>query len=496
MNDCMFQVIPSIDLLGGKVVRLFQGEFEKVKEYGEPISIVERWQIPMRTTIHVVDLEASRQGKPQEIQTVSRLARLGYPTQVGGGVRSVEDARLWIDAGASRVVIGTIAAEDPDELQRIADEIGVDRILPALDVSDGVVRISGWESASSQSIPTVLANLESIGFSECLMTDVRHDGTLQGPSFALYRELRSMTTMRFVASGGVGILGDIASLARIGNLSGVVIGKALHERRFTWSEAQAKADSATTIPPRIVPCLDVRDGRVVKGIRFEGLRDAGDPVESAIRYEQEGADELVVLDVSATDEGRSASLETISRVAERIHIPLTVGGGVRDLEDFRKLLQTGADRVAINTAGVDNPDLIAAAATEFGTQAVVAAIDAKSDGDSWKVVTRAGKNVTDLDAVEWATRCEALGAGELLVTSVDRDGTGEGFDIPLLRRISDSVRINVIASGGAGSRDDLHEAIEKGGVQAVLAASLFHDRKLSIRELKTHMTKAGIPMRA
>lgn len=495
MNDQTFQVIPSIDLLGGKVVRLYQGDFDQVRSYGNPMRIVEHWQIPTQTLIHVVDLEASRCGKPREIETVSKLARLGYPAQVGGGVRDVEDARLWIDAGASRVVVGTIAAEDPEMLGRIVDAVGVHRVVPALDVSDGIVRISGWESASSQSIPMVLGNLEKIGFEECLVTAVRHDGTLIGPSLELYRDLGSMTRMKLIASGGVGILGDIATLARLGNLSGVVIGKALHDRRFSWGEAKAKADSARRIPPRIVPCLDVRDGRVVKGVRFENLRDAGDPVECAIRYEKEGADEIVILDISATDEGRHASLETITRVASQMHIPLTVGGGVRSIEDFRNLLQTGADRVSINTAAVENPDLIAQAATEFGTQAVIIAIDAKKVDDSWKVVTRGGKLVTDLDAVEWAGRCEALGAGELLVTSIDMDGTGAGFDIPLLRAIGDAVRINVIASGGAGSKLDLQEAIERGGVQAVLAASLFHDHELSIAELKGHLTKVGIPVR-
>lgn len=490
-----FRVIPSIDLLGGKVVRLYQGDFEKVKTYGNPLRTVEQWQIPMQTPIHVVDLEASRRGRPHEVETVSQLVRLGYPTQVGGGVRSVDDAKLWIDAGASRVVIGTLAAEDPGTLQAIVDAVGVDRVVPALDVSDGIVRISGWEAASSRSIPMVLVNLESIGFRECLVTDVRHDGTLRGPSLDLYRDLKTMSSMKFIASGGVGILGDVSSLARMNNLSGVVLGKALHDRLFTWGEAQAKADAATRIPPRIVPCLDVRDGRVVKGVRFENLRDAGDPVESAIRYEQEGADELVILDVSATSEGRHASLETLRRVAARIHIPLTVGGGVRTIEDFRTLLQTGADRVAINTGAVERPELIADAATEFGTQAVIASIDARRDGEGWKVVTRAGKNVTDLDAVEWAARCEALGAGELLVTSVDRDGTGSGFDIALLRSIARAVRINVIASGGAGSKADLQEAIEKGGAQAVLAATMFHDRQLSIRELKGHLTIMGIPVR-
>jgi imidazole glycerol-phosphate synthase subunit HisF len=490
-----FRVIPSIDLLGGDVVRLTQGDFDQAVSYGDPIRVVEQWQIPTNTLIHIVDLEASRRGSPQEIQAVSKLARLGYPTQVGGGVRSVEDAKLWIDAGASRVVAGTIAAEDPETLEKIVAAVGVDRVIPALDVNQGVVRVSGWESSSTRSVPMVLETLHAAGFTECLVTGISQDGTLRGPSFELYRDLRTMTPMKLIASGGVGVLNDIASLARLPNLSGAIVGKALQERLFTWGEAQTKAGSAREILPRIIPCLDVRDGRVVKGVNFEGLRDAGDPVESAMRYETEGADELVVLDVSATAEGRHASLETISRIAERLHIPLTVGGGVRDQEDFRALLRTGADRVSINTAAVENPQMIADLATEFGTQAIVCAIDAKRDGEGWKVHTHGGKNGTEIDAVQWAARCEALGAGELLVTSIDRDGTGGGFDLDLLRAISRRVRINIIASGGAGNKFDLQAAIEVGGAQGVLVASLFHDRQISIGEVKGYLQTVGIPMR-
>ncbi|HYS53331.1 MAG TPA: imidazole glycerol phosphate synthase subunit HisF [Thermoanaerobaculia bacterium] len=245
------------------------------------------------------------------------------------------------------------------------------------------------------------------------------------------------------------------------------------------------------MPERVIPCLDLRDGRVVKGTQFENLRDAGDPVECAIRYENEGADELVILDVSATDEGRRTALETVRLVAESIFIPLTVGGGVRNVDDFRALLRAGADRVAINTAAVANPQLIADCAREFGVQAVVLSCDVKGR----EAIVRSGKESTGIDAVGWCKRAEALGAGEILLTSVDRDGTNAGFDLELLRAVSSSVKIGVIASGGAGRMEDFRDAIEAGGARAVLAASLFHERRLSIAELKDFLSREGIPVR-
>src|SRR5438270_5236244 len=208
------------------------------------------------------------------------------------------------------------------------------------------------------------------------------------------------------------------------------------------------------IPERIIPCLDVRDGRVVKGVNFEGIRDAGDPVECARRYEAEGADELAILDISATDANREIAIDTVRRVAESIFIPLTVGGGVRSVEDFRALLRAGADRVAINTAAIANPRLIADCAREFGVQAVVLSCDVKNG----EPIVRSGKESTGLDAVEWCKRAEALGAGEILLTSIDRDGTNDGFDLELLRAVSSSVRIGVIASGGAGRLEDFRDA--------------------------------------
>ncbi|HEX7708841.1 MAG TPA: imidazole glycerol phosphate synthase subunit HisF [Thermoanaerobaculia bacterium] len=253
--------------------------------------------------------------------------------------------------------------------------------------------------------------------------------------------------------------------------------------------------SPGTIPERIIPCLDVRDGRVVKGVSFTNIRDAGDPVECAMRYEAEGADELVILDISATDRDTGTALDTVHRVADSLFIPLTVGGGVRTLDDFRSMLRAGADRIAINTAALRRPELIRECAEEFGIQAVVLSCDAKRDGDRWVAAVRGGRELTDVDVVEWCMRAEALGAGELLLTSVDKDGTNSGFDIELLRAVSARLNIGVIASGGAGRLEDFSEAIESGGARAVLAASLFHDRQLTIGQVKQHLAAEGIPVR-
>jgi len=484
-------LIPSIDVLQGNAVRLTGGQFTLVTKYGAPEEVLDSLKLERGSRLHVVDLEASRSGKPVETEIVRRLAKRDLRLQVGGGIRSLRDARAWLDCGAERIVVGTAAAESPDLLRRLVDAFGADRVIPAVDIRDGVVRIEGWQRNASESMPAILRRLESLGMREILVTDISRDGALRGPSFALYRQLRAMTPLRIIASGGVSSVSDIVSLSRLGNVSGCVIGKALLDRRLSLSEANARVSTPNAIPERIIPCLDVRDGRVVKGTQFENLRDSGDPVECAVRYENEGADELVILDVSATDEGRRTALETVRRVAESIFIPLTVGGGVRSVDDFRALLRAGADRVGINTAAIANPQLIAQCAREFGVQAVVLSCDVKGK----EAIVRSGKEATGLDAVAWCKRAEELGAGEILLTSVDRDGTNAGFDLELLRAVTSSVKIGVIASGGAGKLEDFRDAIETGGARAVLAASLFHERRLSIGEVKEFLSQEGIPVR-
>ena len=247
---------------------------------------------------------------------------------------------------------------------------------------------------------------------------------------------------------------------------------------------------------RIIPCLDVTGGRVVKGTNFVDLRDAGDPVEIARRYDEQGADELTFLDITATSDERDLILKVIEDVAAQVFIPLTVGGGVRKAGDVRRLLNAGADKVSINSAGVNNPDLIAETSSIYGSQAIVVAIDAKRRGDgTWEVYTRGGRTPTGIDAVEWAKKVEKLGAGEILLTSMDGDGTKAGFDLELTRAVSDSVSIPVIASGGVGNLQHLVDGIVVGHADAVLAASIFHFGEYTIEEAKRYMQDRGIPVR-
>jgi cyclase len=246
---------------------------------------------------------------------------------------------------------------------------------------------------------------------------------------------------------------------------------------------------------RVIPCLDVTAGRVVKGVKFVELRDAGDPVEIAARYDAEGADELTFLDITASSDDRDILLHVIEAVASKVFIPLTVGGGVRKVEDVRRLLNAGADKVSINTSAVQNPDLVREASGIVGAQCIVVAIDAKKKGSSWEVFTHGGRKPTGLDAVQWAKRMQEAGAGEILLTSMDRDGTRDGFDLGLTRAVSEAVGIPVIASGGVGSKEHLADGVLEGRADAVLAASVFHFGDFTVRQAKEHMQSRGIEVR-
>jgi cyclase len=246
---------------------------------------------------------------------------------------------------------------------------------------------------------------------------------------------------------------------------------------------------------RIIPCLDIKNGRTVKGVNFEGLRDAGDPVELAKRYSEEGADELVFLDITATLEKRKTLVELVKRIAAEINIPFTVGGGIKTVDEIEELLKSGADKVSLNSSAVKDPDLINKASATFGAQAIVAAVDAKKNGNSWNVYIKGGTEDTGLDALEWMQEVEERGAGEILLTSMDRDGTKSGFDIELLEKVNKLVRIPVIASGGAGSIEHCIDAIKLANVDAVLAASIFHFKEIEIKDLKEQMQRSGIDMR-
>ncbi|MFZ9953861.1 MAG: imidazole glycerol phosphate synthase subunit HisF [Ilumatobacteraceae bacterium] len=269
------------------------------------------------------------------------------------------------------------------------------------------------------------------------------------------------------------------------------------------SVAATGLDAAASTFARVIPCLDVTDGRVVKGVNFVGLRDAGDPVELAMRYDTEGADEVVFLDITASSDQRNTMLDVVARAAEQLFIPLTVGGGVRDAASARALLRAGADKVSVNTAAVQRPELIAEIAADFGSQCVVCAIDAKRRvdtdakrrADGYEVYLHGGRTATGIDAVEWAARAAQLGAGEILLTSMDRDGTREGFDLQLTRAVVDAVTVPVIASGGVGSLDHLADGVLVGGADAVLAASIFHFGEFSVAQAKAAMSARGVRVR-
>ncbi|MEE8825919.1 MAG: imidazole glycerol phosphate synthase subunit HisF [Eubacteriales bacterium] len=248
---------------------------------------------------------------------------------------------------------------------------------------------------------------------------------------------------------------------------------------------------------RIIPCLDINGGRVVKGVNFVNLKDAGDPVEVAKAYNDEGADELVFLDITASSDARRTVVDLVRAVAEQVFIPFTVGGGIRTVDDMKAILREGADKISINTAAVTNPELISEGAAKFGNQCIVVAIDAKrrADGSGWNVYVKGGREDTGLDAVEWAKKAVSLGAGEILLTSMDRDGVQNGYDIELTKAVSQSVGVPVIASGGAGKPEDFYDALTEGGADAALAASLFHYRTLTIGEVKEYLASRGVPVR-
>ncbi|MBI2336205.1 MAG: imidazole glycerol phosphate synthase subunit HisF [Deltaproteobacteria bacterium] len=246
---------------------------------------------------------------------------------------------------------------------------------------------------------------------------------------------------------------------------------------------------------RIIPCLDVKEGRVVKGTKFVNLRDAGDPVEIAKEYDRQGADELVFLDITASHEKRAIILDVVEKTAAQVFMPLTVGGGIQTLEDIRKLLHAGADKVSINTTAVLNPNFVADAANQFGSSTIVVAIDAKRSDDHWEVFTHGGRKATGLDALEWAQKMERLGAGEILLTSMDQDGTLQGYDIPLLQKITGLLSIPVVASGGVGTCEHIYEGLTTGNAQAALAASIFHYGQYSIADVKKYLKEHDVPIR-
>ena len=499
----MKNIIPAIDFFDGRVVRLYQGDFQKLSIYPkDPSSLLRYYAKRGFDQIHVINLNGARSGDFEQgpnyaiiCSLIEESKKWGVKIQLGGGLRTEKIIEKLLDLGLFKAIIGTLAIQDQVLFRKLLKKYKND-IIVALDVQNNTVSTHGWLKQSPIGLNTLFKRFESQGVLEFLITDISRDGTLSGPNITIYENLSKIKfkDTKLIAAGGISTLDDIKNCLKY--TDGVVIGKALYENKIsldTLSKLKLKYDP-TNLARRIIPCLDVKEGRVVKGVHFKNLIDSGDPVTLAQLYNQEGADELVFLDISATLEDRDSIIPIIKKVAEEVYIPFTVGGGIRNVNDVRRIIKAGAEKVSINTAAVKNPKLIKESAQKFGKQSIVVAIDVKREGAIWEVYVKSGTEPTGLDGILWAKKVVAYGAGELLVTSMDKDGTRNGYDLELIQKLCKAVSVPIIASGGAGTYEHFYDAINA-GAEAVLAASLFHKRMISIHALKRYLFKKDVKIR-
>lgn len=488
-------IIPAIDIMDGQCVRLTKGEFSTQKIYSsDPLAMAKKFEQQGAKILHVVDLDAARTGKPANQELIIKIAKsLKIPIEVGGGIRSEEVARSYLNAGVKKIVIGTKAVNDLKFTSSLVAEFGSGRIIIAIETKQGKIAISGWQETIDENYLDFANALKLCGVTEVLFTDVDRDGSLTRPNFKAVQNLVALG-LKVTASGGISDLDAIKKLRQLG-AGNLILGKALYENKIALVDALGAAKAMSNLTKRIIPCLDVMGGRVVKGVTFRNLRDAGDPVEMGKKYSEEGADELVFLDITASKNNRQTLFDLVAQVAKEVFIPFTVGGGIKTLDEIRKLLQLGADKVSLNTSAVVNPNFISEAAGAFGQQCVVVAIDAKKKNGKYEVFLKGGTQETGMDAIEWAKEAERRGAGEILLTSMDKDGTKSGYDLDLLRQVSEAVKIPVIASGGAGSLEDLKLAFTDGKADAALVASLFHYGQFTIEQTKNYLSSNNIPVR-
>ena len=499
----MKKIIPAIDLYDGQVVRLYQGDFNAITTYSKDAPSILRYFAKQGfDQIHIINLNGAYSGNfelgPNSAliyYLIEESKKWGIKIQLGGGIRTEATIEKLLDLGLFKAIVGTIAIENQLLFKRLLKNFRND-IIVALDVQNSTLNTHGWARESNVGLKSFFKQLESHNGLEFLITDISRDGTLRGPNLSIYKDLHRIKKIdtKLIAAGGIRNLKEIDKLLRY--VDGVIIGKALYENKISLKKlkrVKLKHDP-TNLTRRIIPCLDVKDGRVVKGVKFKHLKDSGDPVSLAQFYNQEGADELVFLDISATLEDRESIIPVIKNVAEEVYIPLTVGGGIRNLNDISRIIKAGAEKVSINTAAVNNPKLIYKSAQKFGSQSIVVAVDVKRTTASWEVYIKSGTEPTGFDGIAWAKKMVSYGAGELLVTSMDKDGTRSGYDLELITKLCNSVSVPIIASGGAGNYHHFYDAL-KAGAEAVLAASLFHTKLLSIHDLKEYLSKKNIKVR-
>ncbi len=426
---------PAIDLKDGACVRLVRGEMATATVFNDdPAAQARHFANAGFEWLHIVDLNGAFAGRSVNGAAVAAIRdAVGLRIQLGGGIRDYRAIERWLGLGIDRIVLGTAALRDPDLVRNAAaDYPGA--IAVGIDARGGQVAVAGWAETTEIGVVELARRFEDSGIAAIIYTDIARDGTLGGIDAAATADLARRVQVPIIASGGVASLADIAALKarEKDGIAGIICGRALYDGRIDPQAAlHSDGGEAGMLKMRVIPCLDVKDGRVVKGVNFVDLIDAGDPVAQARFYDGEGADELCFLDITASAEGRDTLYDVVRRTAEECFMPLTVGGGVRTIEDIRRLLLAGADKVSINTAAVARPDFVREAAQKFGSQCIVAAIDAKaSAAGRWEVFTHGGRRPTGIDAVEWARRLTDYGAGEILLTSMDRDGTKSGSTSP------------------------------------------------------------------
>lgn len=469
------RIIPAIDLQNGEAVRLFQGDYNQKTVYSQdPAGLAQQFADMGANYLHIVDLDGAKDGNTANLETIRRIREtVDIPIQVGGGIRTGETVAMYLDElGVNRVILGTVAVKKTEFVRDMIARHGPERIVVGVDVRDGKVAVSGWLQDSGADYLAFIETLKTMGVRTIVVTDIGRDGTLTSPNWDLYEQIQGIDV---VVSGGVSSEADIR---RANRYAGVIVGKAFYEGRVDLCKLFSK---------RIVPCLDTVNGRVVKGVNFVDLADIGDPIEIAKRYEAQGADEIVLLDITATNEGRETMYALLRRATTELTIPLTLGGGIRTVEDVAKALEYGADKVSMNSAAVQNPGLIKAASEAFGSDRIVVAIDGKGR----EVMVAGGTKGTGLDIADWARQCQDLGAGEILFTSMSGDGTQSGYDIAHTKAVCEAVSIPVIASGGCGGVQDIIDVFRQTDCDAALVASLFHYGKATVGEVKAAMEKEG-----
>ena len=495
------ELIPAIDIIDGRCVRLTKGDYDQKTVYGDPLTMAREFERLGFKRLHVVDLDGA---KSRHIVNDSVLKAITTETSLtvdfGGGIKTDDDIGRAFEAGAAMVTIGSVAVTQPELFCRWLNKYGAERIILGADVRNGSISINGWKEDSSEELLPFLKKYIDMGVKNVLCTEISKDGTLSGPAISLYKEIMAAYPgLHLIASGGVSSIDDIVALERAG-IPAVVFGKAIYEGRIDLrqllKELHVSSSGETgSLAKRIIPCLDVKNGETVKGVNFVQLRSAGDPVELGKAYSEQGADELVFLDITASFEERKTFAEMVTRVAAEINIPFTVGGGINELADVERMLYAGADKVSINSAALRRPQLIEEVANRFGSQVCVVAIDARHDSDGWYTYIKGGRERVERGLFEWAHEAQERGAGEILFTSMDHDGVKQGYANEALARLAKDLNIPIIASGGAGAKEHFRDAFTIGHADAALAASVFHFGEIPIPELKQYLHGEGINVR-